>query len=332
MKTVATIVIPTFNRVELLPMAIASALEQSVPCEVIVVDHGSSDRTAEAMVGYSESVTYVRRDFDSGPQFSWLDGVTLANHEPVKILHDDDWLDPNYMERCLELLVGDVGFVFSGANLCDGNAQVIDQLFLNILPRTGTYGSSSQRRLVAEKMISPTAMLMRKHDLIDGIYLERLPFQSARHLGAGADHYIKLLAMLRYPKFGFVNAPLASFRSHPGSITIASNASGSSVELARVYRQTFDFYLVLLAVRRLRLIQLLGWTHLLRRKLLRVAGVVPSYIRQVQRVGLVPLRLQARKASSKPEGSKRGRWHSVGSGFTVGRVFRPRGKRNRHGG
>ena len=62
-----SIVIPTFNRADLLGKAIDSGLSQSHPCEVIVVDHGSSDHTADVVAGYGEKIRYVRKNKDDGP-------------------------------------------------------------------------------------------------------------------------------------------------------------------------------------------------------------------------------------------------------------------------
>ena len=44
-----TIVIPTFNRADYVTKTIESALNQTVPCDIIVCDHGSSDNTPEVV-------------------------------------------------------------------------------------------------------------------------------------------------------------------------------------------------------------------------------------------------------------------------------------------
>lgn len=55
-----TVAIPTYNRADLLPRAIDSALAALAPGdEILVVDDGSTDNTAEVMAGYGEPVRYV---------------------------------------------------------------------------------------------------------------------------------------------------------------------------------------------------------------------------------------------------------------------------------
>lgn len=290
--TVATVVIPTFNRADFLSDAVGSVLAQTVACEIIVVDHGSTDTTQEVVAQWMDSVTYLRREFDSGPQFSWLDGVLLASHDRVKILHDDDWLEPTFMERCLALMEPDVGFVFTAATVTDPEKQKINVLFDNVFQRSGVFECRRDRRIVAETMISPTALLMRKQELIDGIYADRLPFQVNSFHGAGADHFLKLLALLRNKKFGYISEPLANFRSHPGSITVDAISSGKKPSLTQVYTETLSYYRLLDFAQRTNLMAFVEQLHHVRERLSSVAGFLKRYSRQLQRVGLVPLRLR----------------------------------------
>ena len=56
-----SIIIPTFNRAALLAEAIGSALAQTYPVEVLVVDDGSSDGTGEAVARFGTAVSYLRK-------------------------------------------------------------------------------------------------------------------------------------------------------------------------------------------------------------------------------------------------------------------------------
>ena len=47
MKTTVSIIIPVYNHAQWISDAISSALNQTVPCEVIVVNDGSPDNTSE---------------------------------------------------------------------------------------------------------------------------------------------------------------------------------------------------------------------------------------------------------------------------------------------
>ena len=295
-SAVATVVIPTFNRADLLPDAVNSVLAQTVPCEIVIVDHGSTDSTAKVVRQWGDKIKYVRRKYDSGPEFSWLDGVLSASSEFVKILHDDDWLEPTFIEQCLVLMSPTVGFVGTAATVTDMQQNPINTLFESLFLTSGIKKSRLDRNLVAETMISPTALLLRRQELVDGIYAGRLPFQVGTYHGAGADHYLKLLCLLRYPEFGFVRVPLANFRAHPGSITVNAFASGQKTPLAGVYSEVLGYYRLLDFAQRTNLLAIIEGAHKVRQKVVAVAEFLPRYVRQVKRVGPIPVRFQKTRA------------------------------------
>jgi hypothetical protein len=163
-----------------------------------------------------------------------------------------------------------------------------------VFSASGIFESRKDRRIVAETMISPTALLLRKQELIDGIYVDLLPFQKHRFHGAGADHFLKLLALLRYPKFGYISEPLANFRSHSGSITVDAISTGRKSGLTAVYSETLSYYRVLDAVQRFRLLALINRLHRIRELFDTAVGTLRRYYRQIKRVGIVPLRWSTR--------------------------------------
>jgi glycosyltransferase involved in cell wall biosynthesis len=248
-----TIVIPTFNRAEKVSVAIQSAINQTENCHIIVVDHGSSDETPEVVQRFGSTVEYVRRDEDSGPIYSWVDGVARARTEFVKILFDDDKLDASFVSDALSLMGDQVGFVASNARVVDldSGAVLRDPLFHRGFNKTGVFKCSGPNGIwVSRVMISPSALLMRKVDLLSGLYMGNLPFQRSTHHGAGPDHFVKLLAMTRYPKFGIVDKVLVTFGAHQGSITIKSSLRPENRKsLNSVYNEIWVFYLQLRLIR-----------------------------------------------------------------------------------
>ncbi|NCC37458.1 MAG: glycosyltransferase family 2 protein, partial [Chloroflexia bacterium] len=81
----ASIVIPVFNRAHLVHRALDSALTQTYRCEVLLVDHGSTDDIASVVRHYGERIRYVRRENDQGPIVCWRDGIEQATGEVVHI-------------------------------------------------------------------------------------------------------------------------------------------------------------------------------------------------------------------------------------------------------
>ncbi|WP_416368492.1 glycosyltransferase family 2 protein [Tritonibacter mobilis] len=252
-----SIVIPTFNRAEMLPKAIDSALAQTHSCEVIVVDHGSTDSTPEVAASYGDKITYVRRDRDFGPHFCWLDGILHANGTYVHLQYDDDWIAETFIEKCLSVMGADVGFAFSGAEVIDDKSgrQMMTQ-FLEWLPQTGTFDNHLAEEKIVGSLISPGAALFRKQVLIDALYQGRLPLQTSEYHGVGPDIFASLLSMLRYPRVGFVKEPLASFRAHDGSITIdAFKDAQKKRDIAAAYNEVRAYYVELKAMQMVRAAQ-----------------------------------------------------------------------------
>jgi glycosyltransferase involved in cell wall biosynthesis len=85
-----SVVIPTYNRAHYLPEAIDSVLAQSYPdVEIIVVDDGSTDHTAQVMERYIGKVTYQRKQ-NGGVASARNLGLQFAHGEFVAFLDSDD--------------------------------------------------------------------------------------------------------------------------------------------------------------------------------------------------------------------------------------------------
>lgn len=297
MTPTVTIVIPTFNRFNFLCEAIRSSLEQTADVDVIVVDHGSSDETTRIPKIFGDSIRFIRREFDSGPHFSWLDGCLMAQTPFIKLLFDDDFLEPTFIEKTMELLSPSVGFVFSRATIIDAEGRPATELFNGIVRGSGVFHKMVDRRAVRTPVISPSAAVFRREDLIDSLFIDKLPLQERKYHGVGPDHFVKLLALIRYRKFGFVDEPLVSFRSHPGSITAASAGDHSQAELKAAYFEVENIAFILSTIKKWNLVGLLRSTIPLRRSLRSLSKKWRRLARQIRRHGLVPLRM---KTDQKP--------------------------------
>ena len=92
MTSSVAVVIPSHNRYEVLPRAIASVLaQQRMPDEIILVDDGSTDAT-ETLARQYPQITYIRQD-NRGVSAARNAGIAAADSEWVAFLDsDDEWL------------------------------------------------------------------------------------------------------------------------------------------------------------------------------------------------------------------------------------------------
>jgi len=86
---IASVVITTKNRPDDLRRAIASALEQDCPVEVIVVDDASTDDTREVVRAEFPTVRLITHQESTGYIRSRNEGVAAAS-APIVVLIDDD--------------------------------------------------------------------------------------------------------------------------------------------------------------------------------------------------------------------------------------------------
>lgn len=96
-----SVLIPAYNAAECVSTAIRSALAQTAPpAEVIVVDDGSTDRTADTVAAFGKQVR-LRRQKNAGPAAARNHAAREATGEWLALLDADDaWL-PEKLERQL---------------------------------------------------------------------------------------------------------------------------------------------------------------------------------------------------------------------------------------
>ena len=127
-----SVVIPTYNREQLLPAAIDSVLAQTYrEFEIVVVDDGSTDRTADKIESMSRSISedggrtprirYFHQS-NQGQSAARNKGIAEAKGDWIAFLNSDDvWLPEKLMSqiRAIEQFEESCGGCFSDARLVD---------------------------------------------------------------------------------------------------------------------------------------------------------------------------------------------------------------------
>jgi glycosyltransferase involved in cell wall biosynthesis len=95
-----SVVIPTYNRSDLVTYAVQSVLRQSFPeLEVLVSDNCSTDETAEVIGRMADPrVRYVRTPEHGPIAFNWEFGRSQARGSLIMMLSDDDALVPDALQ------------------------------------------------------------------------------------------------------------------------------------------------------------------------------------------------------------------------------------------
>ena len=105
MEKLVSVIIPTYNREDLIKDAISTVLAQTYKnFEIIVVDDGSEDGTAEVVRGFGdERIKYIFQE-NSGVSAARNNGIKNASGEYVAFLDSDDLWHPEKLEKQLSVL------------------------------------------------------------------------------------------------------------------------------------------------------------------------------------------------------------------------------------
>jgi glycosyltransferase involved in cell wall biosynthesis len=102
-----TVVIPTLNRPEYLKRALESVESQTLqPARVLVVDNASTDETRQIVEQFRTRISnlvYFRHVKKIDAILNWIFSVKKVETRFCKIVWDDDWLEPNCIERLVFL-------------------------------------------------------------------------------------------------------------------------------------------------------------------------------------------------------------------------------------
>jgi glycosyltransferase involved in cell wall biosynthesis len=227
-----SIVIPTYNRSDLVQGAVRSVLAQTFEdFEVVVSDNCSEDDTQQVIEGFQDRrVRYVRTPAHGVIADSWEFARSQAKGTLVMMLSDDDALVHDALERFAEEHQRR-GADFLFCNL----AEYRDRSFVG--PRRNTVAcrpfSGSTRQVSTEEFLGPLFAFRPKFDMHPSAYMfsARVAEHVVRRCGRffrtnGVEYFAWPLAALFSSNIIYIDAPLVvlgrTFKSW-GSTVVLSN-------------------------------------------------------------------------------------------------------------
>ena len=209
-----TIGIPSYQAEAHIGPAIAAALAQTYSnFEVLVIDDASSDRTCEILSALADDrLRVARNETNLGPAATWNAVVAGARGEFVKLLHSDDLIVPEAIERQLAPLLADDTIVLaaSARSIVSASGRALG-VRKAPWPAGKRAGRDAVREIVrrGQNFIGePAATLIRTAAI-----REAGGYDAAARYAIDLDLWVRLLARgdLYYDP-----EPLASYRVHPG--------------------------------------------------------------------------------------------------------------------
>jgi len=103
--TQLTIAVTVYNRRQFIKQAIASALNQTIPVRVIVVEDCGPDPTLASFIKgeFGPKIDYIRNPRRRGLFGNWNACLEVCPTAWLSILHDDDYLAPGFVEAIIDL-------------------------------------------------------------------------------------------------------------------------------------------------------------------------------------------------------------------------------------
>ena len=153
-----SVIIPTYNRKNLLKRALHSVSNQTfVPKEIIVVDDGSSDGTKDWVLERFPDVRYIYQD-NSGVSSARNSGIKEAIGSWIAFLDSDDEWMPNKLEQQKGVINS-----FQEAWLCHTNEIWIrNGVRVNQMKKHQKYGGNVFENCLDICRISPSSVLIKK--------------------------------------------------------------------------------------------------------------------------------------------------------------------------
>jgi glycosyltransferase involved in cell wall biosynthesis len=203
-----SILIPTFNRANLLGQAIDSALAQThSDREIVVIDDGSTDNTEDVASSYGQQIRYLRKE-NAGKPAALNVGISASTGDIIIVLDDDDYFPPWTLAKHAEALERNPAADFSYGRFVrfQGHARPA----LSVLQDMETVPANDPRRLVVKLMENcflpnPTWAVRRSAQLKIGPYNERLQF---------SQDYDMILRLARENEGAFVDDVVLFQRKH----------------------------------------------------------------------------------------------------------------------
>jgi len=226
-QPLVSVVTPVYNTEKYLAECIESVLAQTYSnWEYVISDNCSSDRSLEIALSYAAGDPRIRvreHDVHLGVLQNWNRSLREISTESsyCKIVHADDWLFPECLEKMVALAEEHPSVGVVGSYRLEESRVTLDGLppHVNVIPGIELARATLLRRPYPYLFGAPTQTLFRA-DLVR----VRDPFYDEAHLQSDVGACYDLLGE---SDFGFVHQVLTFTRRHNETVTSSVRRQGT---------------------------------------------------------------------------------------------------------
>jgi glycosyltransferase involved in cell wall biosynthesis len=224
------IVVVNYNYGRFLERAIESAVGQSYPCQVVVVDDGSSDESCRVLARWERRV-HVERRTNGGQRAAYNTGFACSDGDVLLFLDSDDYLAADAAETIAKAFTRGVAKVHFRMSLVDAAGRPLGGVVPNVLA-AGDVGASLRKTGILYASAPGSGNAYRR-----AVLARLFPLPAGDEDPVGADFF----TIYGAPLFGQVAAierVLGAYRVHKAQLSAQSfvlgNAAQLEAEVARV--------------------------------------------------------------------------------------------------
>jgi glycosyltransferase involved in cell wall biosynthesis len=202
------VVIPTYDRSHLIARAVESVLAQTRSAdEIVVVDDGSSDRTAAIVSSYPG--VHLLRKVNGGLASARNAGIHATRCDWIAFLDDDDWFAPDMLEKLDGAAAADpeVDLIYTATHRVDLQGRIVGRNLRG--HRSPTVPLAA---LAIENFILCSAVAVRRSTL-----LQAGLFDPSVMLCEDQDLWLRVAAL--GTRFAYLNQPLAYITKAPTTMS-----------------------------------------------------------------------------------------------------------------
>ena len=237
-----TLVIPTYNRGDLITETIHSAISQTLPFyEIIVVDDGSTDYTPNILRKFQSHVRVIRTP-NRGVQEARNTGVYASDTDLISLLDSDDLLEPYFVQSVSEWMTKNEAADVLYVNFCTFDETGIHSDKFSLAPAGFFEGAKYDgafltnipdlyRRSLKFQPFFPSGSVLRKQ------FFRHIGGYNSKFNGVGAEDWEFTLRAIDSGRVAACSTPLTKIRKHSG------NDSRDSIRMSLGESQILEYCL-----------------------------------------------------------------------------------------
>lgn len=205
-----SVIVPVFNREQLVAKTLDSILWQSYPyVEIIAVNDGSTDGSLAVLSEYAQRYPdklVILDQSNAGQVRSRNNGITASRGEYIAFLDSDDTWAQDKLSLQIPLFQGNVGLVYSGINEIDAEGRIT----ATVLPEPAMRGDIYRHLLVKNRMTGGAVVVTRKALNAVGCFDESF---------LAAENWDLWIRISKEFEVEYVNKPLVNYLKHAGNMS-----------------------------------------------------------------------------------------------------------------